>query len=306
MRFGISLPQVVPDGSFDPAAFRRYVGRAEALGFDSAWTVEQILGIRPEISPLETMTYAAACSERIRLGCAIFVTSLHNPIHLAKAVSSLDQLSRGRLEIGIGAGGRFRPFAAFDADPASFVARFNEGLGLMRRLWSEERVDFDGRFWQLQGGAMEPKPFQKPHPPIWFGGNHPDGLARAVRLGDGFFGAGSQTTAAFAQQVGVVRQQLDAQQRDPATFGIAKRVYVAVDDDVERARSRIGSALQDMYALFNLPDLTPVAVYGPPTACIEGLRAVIDAGAEMIMLNPLFDEPEQMERLAAEVVPALR
>src|SRR5207248_7970249 len=180
-----------------------------------------------------------------------FVTPLHNPVHLAKSLSSLDQLSRGRIEIGIGTGGRSRPFAAFDADPASFVGRFNEGLQLMKALWTEPRVTFAGRFWQLENGAMEPKPFQKPHPPIWFGANHPNALKRAVRYGDGFFGAGSTTTAQFAQQVPIVRAALAEQGRDPATFQIAKRVYIDVDDDAERSRQRVADGLHRIYAHFN-------------------------------------------------------
>src|SRR5437773_6963812 len=72
-------------------------------------------------------------------------------------------------------------FSAFQVDPTSLVARFNEGLRLMRALWTEPRVNFDGRFWQLKDAGMEPKPFQKPHPPIWFGASHPDALRRAAR-----------------------------------------------------------------------------------------------------------------------------
>jgi alkanesulfonate monooxygenase SsuD/methylene tetrahydromethanopterin reductase-like flavin-dependent oxidoreductase (luciferase family) len=191
MRSAISIPQFVEDGAFDPVGFRTYMARAEALGFASAWTLEQVLGTMPILGPIETMTYAAACTERMRLGCSVFVTPLHNPVHLAKSLSTLDQLSRGRLEVGVGTGGQGRMFSAFEVDPASLVSRFTEGLRLMTALWAEPRVTFDGRFWQLDGAAMEPKPFQKPWPPIWFGANHPAALRRAVRHGDGFFGAGS-------------------------------------------------------------------------------------------------------------------
>jgi alkanesulfonate monooxygenase SsuD/methylene tetrahydromethanopterin reductase-like flavin-dependent oxidoreductase (luciferase family) len=199
-------------------------------------------------------------------------------------------------------GGKFRMLSAFGVDPDGLVARFNEGVRLMKALWSEPTVDFDGRFWQLKGAAAEPKPFQKPAPPIWFGGSHPAALRRAVRDSDGFFGAGSTTTAAFAEQVRVVRQVLGETGRDPATFPIAKRVYIAVDDDADRARARVTAGLDDIYGYFGLPDLTPVAVFGPPEACRQGVRDVIDAGAARILLNPLFDEAEQMERLAADVM----
>jgi probable F420-dependent oxidoreductase len=305
MRFGISIPQYVVDGTFDPAALRSYLARAEELGFHSAWTGEQLLGTMPHLGPIETMTYAAACTERIRLGCAAFVSPLHNPVHLAKSLSTLDQLSRGRLDITITTGGRFRPFAAFGVQPDSFVARFTEGLRVMKALWRDSRVDFDGRFWRLSNAAMEPKPYQKPHPPIWFGATAPASLQRAVRLGDGFFGAGSSTTAQFAEHVRIIRQALADQRRDPATFPIAKRIYIAVDDDAALARDRIAASLDDLYGYFGLSGLASVAVAGTPDDCVRGVRDVIRAGAELILFSPMFSEPEQMERLAAEVIPQL-
>src|SRR3989440_11543321 len=147
MRFAISIPQFVSDGEFDPARFRAYMARAEALGFESAWTLEQTLGTMPFMSPLQTLSYAAACTERIRLGCVVFVTPLHSPVHLAKDLSTLDQLSRGRIEIGVGTGGPGRPFGAFGVDPARYVSRFTEGVNLMKALWTEPRTTFQGEVW---------------------------------------------------------------------------------------------------------------------------------------------------------------
>jgi len=304
VKFAISIPQLVEDGTFDPSAMRRYLNRAEELGFTGAWTMEQVLGRVPHLGPLETLSYAAACTERIRLGCAVFITTLHSPVHLAKSLSTLDQVSLGRLDVGIGTGGGNRMFSAFGVDRASYVARFTEELDLMRALWTEPEVNFKGRFWQLEGAAMTPKPYQKPTPPVWFGGSHPAALRRAVRLGDGFFGAGSGTTENFVQQVQVVREELERQDRDPADFPIAKRVYIAVDDDAGRAHDRVAAALDRLYP-FIPGDMTPVSVFGTPSDCAAGLRQVADGGAGMILLNPLFDDAEQMERLAAEVMPQL-
>ena len=304
MRFAIAIPQFYADGQFDPAAFQAYLARAEELGFDSAWTQEQLLGTWNQLAPIETMTYAAACTRRLRLGCAVFVSTLYSPVHLAKSLSTLDQLSRGRIEIGVGTGGPGRPFAAFGVDPHRYVARFTEGLELMKALWTEPRVTFDGEFWQLHEAAMEPKPAQKPHPPVWIGANGPAALRRAARLGDGFFGAGSTPTATFAGQVTIVREALAGTGRPAAEFGIAKRVYIALGDDAEQARARLNAALERLYGRRS-EQIEAAAIAGNPDQCAAGLRAVADAGAELILCTALFDQAGHAERLAAEVLPQL-
>ncbi len=302
MRFAVSIPQRVQDGAFDPTGLRDYLIRAESLGFESAWTQEAVLSTAPTLAPLELMTFAAAYTERLRLGCAVFVSPLHNPVHLAKGISTLDQLSRGRIEVGIAIGGKGRMFSAFEVDPASLVARFLEGLQLMKACWTEQSITFSGRFWQLDGAAMEPKPLQKPYPPLWIGGNHPAAVRRALRYGDGFFGAGSSTTAQFAQQVQVLRAAQAELKQNNTNFHVAKRVYIAIDDNTTRAHERVEGELKRIYGASGL---SKIAVYGPPSSCIAGLREVADAGAELIQLHLLFDDTRQMERLATEVIPEL-
>lgn len=302
MRFAIAIPQFYADGEFEPERFRAYMSRAEELGFESAWTQEAVLGSGAQLAPLEAMTYAAACTSRIRLGCVVFVTPLHSPVHLAKSLSTLDQLSRGRLEVGVGTGGKARPFAAFGLRPDRYIARFTEGLALMKALWTEPRVTFDGEFWQLNDAAMEPKPAQKPHPPVWIGANTEPALRRAVRLGDGFFGAGSSPTASFTGQVQIVRQALAEAGREPGSFPIAKRVYIAVDDDAGRARTLINGAMERIYGR-RVPSIEAAAVAGTPADCVREVNAVAAAGAELILFTTVVDQPEQMERLASEVMP---
>jgi probable F420-dependent oxidoreductase len=304
MRFAISIPQFYGDGEFDPGAFRAYCARAEELGYDSGWVQEGMLSAGPQLGPIEVMTYAAACTQRLRLGCAIFVSTLHVPVHLAKSLSTLDQLSGGRLDIGVGTGGKARPFGAFGMSPDRYIARFTEGLALMKALWTEPRVTFDGEFWQLSNAAMEPKPVQKPHPPIWFGANGEPALRRAVRLGDGFFGAGSAPTDVFAGQVATVRAALAAAGRAEADYPVAKRVYVAVDDDAARARERMNAALERLYGR-RVPAIEAAAAAGNAAECAREVSRVAAAGAELILFTTLFDHAEQAERLAAEVIPQI-
>jgi probable F420-dependent oxidoreductase len=304
MRFAISVPQFYGDGEFDPAAFAAGCRRAEELGYHSAWTQEQVLGAGPQLGPLETMAYAAACTTRLRLGCAVFVSTLHSPVHLAKSVSTLDQLSRGRIEVGVGTGGKGRPFAAFGLDAAGYVTRFTEGLALMKELWTRDRVTYDGPFWQLRDAAMEPKPAQKPYPPVWLGGAAPAAVRRAVALGTGFFGAGSAPTAAFADQVAQVRAALAEAGRPADGFGIAKRVYIAVDSRADRARDRVNAGLARIYG-HRVPGIEAAAIAGTAADCVRELRDVAAAGAELILFTPLFDQAEHAEVLAAEIIPQL-
>jgi len=125
----------------------------------------------------------------------------------------------------------------------------------------------------------------------------------ALHYGTGFFGAGNSTTAQFAQQVQVLRAALTEAQPDSSTFQIAKRVYLLIDDDPARAQERVDAALQRIYGVSGL---SKIAVYGPPSACIVGLREVAEAGADLIQLYLLYDEAQQMERLASEIISAFQ
>lgn len=315
MRFSIAIPQFDytgfdggSEGGFDAAGLRSFLAQAEELGFEGGWVLEQTIGAAPLLAPLELLAYCAACTERLRLGVAVLVTSLHDPLQLASAVTAVDRLSHGRLDVGVAPGGGRRQFAAFGVDKGTFISYFTEGLELMKAAWSDEpRVTFHGRFRDVDDLPIAPKPVQRPHPPIWFGGLAPKALARAVRHGDSFLGAGSSTSEAFAGAVTVVRRELDEQDKDPARFTIGKRVYLTVDDDAARARERVLAGLHRIYG--RMPGVQDVPVSGTPDDVARGLREVIDAGAQMLLLNPVGadagENREQMERLAAEVIPQL-
>ena len=304
MRFAISIPQYARDSRFDDDAFRAHLRRVEELGlFESAWTQEQVIGAAGSIAPLQTLTYAAACTEQLRLGCAVFVLPLHNPLHLAKAISSLDCLSHGRVEVGVATGGRGRPFEAFGVDPDRPVARFNEALALMKACWTEPEINFDGRLWKLQGASMEPKPVQKPLPAglvRWqcAGGDAARGPARRRVHGRGLADDGSVRRTGQGGQGGAERAGPRAGHvpdrqarlrprrgrrgaRTPATRGRA------------HASTTVGAAGRSTCSRVR------------PRRARPASARVADAGAGLILLNPLVDDAEQLERLAAEVIPAL-
>ena len=300
---GVAIPQTVLQGGFDVPKLRAFLARAEALGFESAWVVEQILGGIRSLEPVTLLTWAAACTERLRLAPAVLLTALRSPVHLAKALSSLDHLSGGRLTVGVGLGGNPKIYPAFGLLAARRAARFAEGLRLMKRLWTEERVTFDGEFFKLQNASMQPKPLQKPHPPLWFGGHHPNALKRAVELGDGFIGAGSVSTAGFLEEIALLRRLLKDAGRDPASLPLGKRVYIAVDED----RARAGRRLAEWFgAFYGKPELAAeVCVWGGPEECVDRLGEIVAAGVGFLMLNPVFDELEHLELFASRIAPKL-
>ena len=159
----IAIPQTFPDRPIDPPAIRTFLARAETLGFHSAWVVDHMMGEMPSLAPVELLTWASALTERMRLGAAVLLTALRSPVHLAKSLATLDQLSRGRLVVGVGLGGP-GGYPAYGISPERRAARFSEGLRLMTRLWTESRVSVAGDFWTLEDVTIEPKPVQKPHP----------------------------------------------------------------------------------------------------------------------------------------------
>lgn len=300
---GVAIPQTFPGGAADTRRMRECLQRAEALGFESAWVVEQVLGSASSLEAVSTLAWAAAVTERMRLGSAVLLTALRSPVHLAKALATIDQLSHGRLVVGVGLGGNPKVFPAYGLSAERRAARFAEGLRLMKRLWTEPRVTMAGEFYRLDNASMEPKPVQRPHPPLWFGGHHPQALERAVELGDGFIGAGSASTATFADEMRVLNGMLADAGRAPGTFPVGKRVYVGVDGD----RSRAGKRLAEWFgAFYGKPELAEqVCVWGDADTCVEGLRAVIAAGAGFLMLNPVFDELQQLEVIATDIAPRL-
>jgi probable F420-dependent oxidoreductase len=294
-RFSVPLPQATGE---DPAAYAR---RAEELGFDGFWTLDSAVAGRtahnPLLDGLHLLTFVAAVTSKATLGMAVIVLPRRNPALLAKELATVDQLSGGRLLVGVGLGVSDGSEGALGFPTDRHVRRMTEAVKVMRAFWSEEEASFDGELFSFSGVHVEPKPLQDPLP-IWFGGAHPNAIRRAARLADGWIAAGSQGSDAFLEQSKLLREELEKEGRDPQAFPMAKRVYVAVEDDERRATEKLAAVLDPMYGR---PGLTEqVAVCGTAEQVAERLGPLIEAGAGELLLHPLYDPFEQLEA-AAEV-----
>jgi len=228
MPVAIQIPNVRPDEAIGASELASTLKRVEDAGFDSAWVMEHALGRARALDPLATLAFAAGQTRSIGLGLAVAVLAVHQPVHLAREAATIDYLSDGRLTLGVGIGASVLPYEAFGATARERAPRFEEGLTVMRRLWQEQDVDFDGRFVSLKQANMEPKPVQAPLP-VWFGAGSSPALKRTARLADGWIGAGSSRASAFPKMVQELREYLEQEARDPNEFPMGKRAYVAID-----------------------------------------------------------------------------
>jgi probable F420-dependent oxidoreductase len=297
-RIGVGLPQLL----YEPAAgvVSRYALRAEELGFASLWTLDSVPGSAtsrvPLLAGLPVLTTAAAVTSSIGIGIAVIVLPAHNAPVLARELATIDRLSGGRLTVGVGVGRKDRAAGGLGLPTGHRARRLAEGVEVLRALWADGPADYDGEFYRFAGVTLEPKPLQRPAPPVWLGAGSRPALRRAGRIGDGWLGAGSSPSAGFGDQRGIVVEALRDAGRDPDAFPIGKRVYVAVEDTEGRARDRLTPLLDGMY---DAPGLTDrVALCGPPEACAEHLRGLVAAGAGELLLNPMYDYLEQLEALA--------
>jgi probable F420-dependent oxidoreductase len=302
---GIELPQVFFDGPTDMEHIRRFAIGAETLGYDSLWLQERIIGDFTMLEPVTLLSYVAGITTKLKLGTSVILLPLRNPVQLAKAYSSLDVISGGRTVLGVGLGGGHLGSHedVFGYSREGRVTRFTEAVQIIKLLWTEPKASFQGRYWNFQEISMEPKPLQKPHLPIIFGGHHENALRRAAKFANGWMGAGSSSSASFIREAARIRSFLDEAQRDPASFHFAKRVYLAVDKDKARGEKRIREWFARRY---KNADLGPkVSIWGSSAECAEKIREIVHAGAQHIVFNPMFDEMEHLEICAKEIMPHL-
>lgn len=272
------------------------IRRTEELGFDGIWTQESLLSQDAAYDGLELLCFAAGITSAVDLGIATVVLPRHQPAVLAKRLTTLDHLSGGRLLVGVSLGAGNEYFAGAGLPPDRPVRRFREGIEALNAFWESTRPSYRGEIWQIENVSMSPQPWQRPRPPLWVGGGHPNALRRAAEYGDGWIGAGSSTIAEFQLQARSIRRRLEEIGRDPDTFSYSKRVYLAIDDDVGRAERLLGARLAGIYGAH--APATDVAVCGPPDHVLGRLWELADGGATHLLLNPLYQEREQLEILA--------
>ena len=261
---GIEIPQVFFDGPVDMEHIRTFVTRAETLGYESLWLQERIIGGFSMLEPVTLLSYVAAITTKLRLGTSVILLPLRNPLQLAKAYSTLDVMSGGRAVMGVGLGGGHLGSHedVFGYTREGRVTRFTEAVQIMKLLWTEPKTSFQGRYWNFEDVAMEPKPIQRPHLPLWFGGHHENALKRAVNYGNGWMGAGSSSSNAFIREAAMIRQFLADTKRDPAAFSYGKRVYLAVDGNKDQGEKRIRDWFAKRYKNADLGPL--VSIWGAP------------------------------------------
>ncbi|MGD2103454.1 MAG: LLM class flavin-dependent oxidoreductase [Acidimicrobiia bacterium] len=300
VRFGIAIPQSFSAAVDGGERLADFIAFAERSGFDSLWAQEQLLGRDPSLEPLTSLAFAAALTSRVRLGSATVVGPLRDPILLAKVCATIDRLSGGRLVVGLSVGEVAQIYQTVGVDMSERGVRLDEMVDVLVKLWTDEGATHRGR-WTLAEAPMEPKPVQSPQPEIWFGGHSRAALKRVVRSGTGWIGAGGSSLADFARGASILAEELEAADRAREEITVAKKIYVAVSDRPEDARK----GLENWFSVHWRSSSDPkemaerVGVAGNSELVAEAIAATINEGADLVILNPVFDEANQTERLIA-------
>ncbi len=303
LRFGTSLSLKPPGEQFD------LVRRVEALGFESVWTGDHVSFHGPIHESLTLLATYVPITSRIRLGTAVYLLALRAPAIAAKATATLDALSGGRLIFGVGVGGENpKEFELCGVPHRERGARVTEGIDVVRTLWRDSPASFQGRFTQFDNVSIDPKPVQRPGPPIWIGGRSDAALARAGRQGDGWMSYVVQPER-YAQSVDKIRAAAQAAGRGLDGFAFGHLAFITLGRDWEAAKAVWVTHLSKRYAQDFEPLARKYGIIGTPEQCAEQLRHFETAGCNYVIFNvigPPEDERGQLERIAADVLPRLQ
>lgn len=289
--------------ALDGGTARRRARRAEALGFDSLWVGDHLSFYTPILESLTFLGFAAGCTERIRLGTAVYLLPLRSPVVAAKTVATLDVLSGGRFTFGVGIGGEFRPeFEAAGVPVSERGSRTDESIGLLRRLWTEDGVRHAGRHFRFGPISLDPKPVQPGGPPVWVGGRAPAAMRRAGRLGDGYI-SHMTSPERYRSNLEEIARHRDA--RDEHPFGSGAFLFTCLKERYEDAHAQAAALLGRLY---NRPFEEAARKYcllGRAEDCLESMRGFVEVGVRDFVLAPLSDPDEFAEQVGREILPAL-
>ena len=295
-------------GAHAPAEQWETVRAVERAGFDSVWTGDHVSFHNPLYESLTLLASYASITSRVKLGTGVYLLALRAPAIAAKITATLDALSNGRLIFGVGVGGENpKEFELTGSPHAERGARVTEGIDVVRTLWRDTPASFDGRFTKFSGVSIDPKPVQKPGPPIWIGGRSDAALARAGRQGDGWISYVVQASR-FKQSLEKVHAAAAAAGRSLDGFVPAHLTFITMGKDYESAKATWVRLLTTRYA----QDFGPLAgrygVIGTPAQCAEQLAPFIEAGCRYFVFDSIVEvaqEREHLESLAAELLPLL-
>ncbi len=329
MRFGLFGSAEAPRRAGDPArGFREYVEtnvEAEQLGFHSTFLVEHhFSGLGQVSASLDLLTWVAARTSAMRVGTAVVVLPWHDPVLLAERAATLDLLSAGRLDFGVGKGYRHSEFAGFCVPIEQAEARFDESLAVIRKAWtSDEPFSHDGRFWRYSEIVVEPPTAQKPHPPVWMAAGRPESVRRVAALGANLLLDQFASVQAIGERITLFEAECEAHGRpfDPMHVAVARNLYVASDRDdaraalarqatahgrlIERSRGPEGSRRSHIMAYADTPGATEAnALFGTPDQIIAGLQALREVGVRYVLMSGGDAARQSMQRFAADVMSA--
>ena len=280
--------------------------QCEAWGYESFWLADHALKTR--LDPLPTLSAVAQATQRIRVGTAVMVLPYRAPYLTAKAAVTVDVLSKGRLMLGLGIGDMFHEFEALEIDRKIRGSISDERLEIIRRLFTEDGVSFNGQFHQFDNVTLLPKPVQSPHIPIWLGGHWDNGFAPGVtrrtgRFGDGFIPTYTPVEGYRQAQSAIVRHA-EAKGRDSncIEWGVMLWTYIG---DGKSARQQGIDAMKKRMAIAEV-DLSQGTCIGCASQCIESIERYAEVGVTRFLLSVVSPPAEmagQYQRLAEEVLP---
>lgn len=291
------------------AAVRESTALADHIGLDSLWVGDHVAFAIPIMDPLLQLAQAAALSDRLTFGTSVYLLPLRHPTPVAKQVATLDRLCDGRLTFGVGIGGEFpNEFAACGVPVKERGARLTEGIEVLRKLWSGDKVSHEGRFFPFNDVQMLPAPIQKGGPPIWCGGRSKAALTRAGQMADGYVSY-VVTPEMYKDSLDVMAAAAEAVNREVDRFDTAHLLFFRIDDSFEKSWDIATEHLSERYASDFRGPAKKYCALGRPEDVAEKINAFREAGVRHIIVDavsPPGERNEQVERFAKEVIPLLK